>query len=330
MRRIGAPRATILRSLLCVIAAVGVVLVPGAASAAPTPASVEKQIDEQWNKLEPLIEQYNKVHEDLLAKRKQLKKIDQRLTPLQLQVDVAMSQVSGMASDAYKQGSPGALQSMLITGSPTALTQKLAFVDQLARAQQEQVADVVVLRDKYAKDRKDLATITAEVEARDKDIATRKGQIQKKVDDLQKLRVEAYGSSGVADKNFRIGNLCPIEYTQEKGNRAAQKACSLIGKPYIFGSAGPRGYDCSGLTQVAWGSVGVGLSHFTGTQINAGRGVSRSELEAGDLIFYGSPVHHVALYVGGGLMVHAPHTGDYVRMAKVDSPGSPVEYRRPG
>ncbi|MET0423779.1 MAG: NlpC/P60 family protein, partial [Actinoplanes sp.] len=328
MRRIGAPRATILRSLLCVAAAIGVVLVPGTANAAPTPSSVEKQIDAEWNKLEPLIEQYNKVHNDLLAKRKQLKKIDTRLAPLQLQVDVAMSQVSGMAADAYKQGSPGAWQSLLVTGSPTGLTEKLTFIDQLARSRQEQVAGVAKLRDKYAKDKADLETLTEAVAARDKDLGTRKNQIQKKVDDLQKLRIKAYGASGISDSNFKTGP-CPVEYTQSKGNRAAQKACSLIGKPYIFGSAGPNGYDCSGLTQVAWGSVGVGLAHYTGDQIGTGKGVSRSELEPGDLIFYGSPVHHVSMYVGGGKIVHAPHTGDYVRMSTIDGPGSPVAYRRP-
>ncbi|WP_082772098.1 NlpC/P60 family protein [Actinoplanes sp. TFC3] len=329
MKRIAAPGATILRSLLCVMAAVGVLLVPTAANATPSPGSIEKQIDEQWNKLEPLIEQYNKVHNELISNRSQLKKINAKLAPLQLQVDLAMSQVGSMATDAYMRGSPGALQSMVVTGTPTGLTEKLTYLDQIARHQEAQVADVAKLRDKYAKDKQDLATLTDAVAARDKDLGTRKNQIQKKVDDLQKLRVQAYGASGVDDGPLKLGP-CPATYTQEAGNRAAQKACSLIGKPYIFGSAGPTGYDCSGLTQVAWRTVGVSLAHFTGDQIGSGRSVSRGDLQVGDLIFYGSPVHHVAIYVGNGYIVHAPHTGDHVRMAKVDYPGTPVAYRRPG
>ncbi|MFI5934372.1 NlpC/P60 family protein [Actinoplanes sp. NPDC051494] len=329
MKRIGAPRAAVLRSLLCVVAAIGVVLVPTAANATPAPSTIEKQIDEQWNKLEPLIEQYNKVHGELGSNRAQLKKIDKKLAPLELEVDLAMSQVGAMASDAYMRGSPGALESMVVTGSPTGLTEKLMFLDQLARRQQQEVAGVAKLRDKYAKQKSDLATLTDAVAARDKDLATRKDQIQKKVDDLQELRIEAYGASGVDDGPLKLGP-CPATYSQEAGNRAAQKACDLIGKPYIFGSAGPTGYDCSGLTQVAWRTVGVSLSHYTGSQIGAGRSVSRSNLKVGDLIFYGSPVHHVAIYVGDGKIVHAPHTGDYVRMADMDRPGTPVAYRRPG
>ncbi|AGL18092.1 C40 family peptidase [Actinoplanes sp. N902-109] len=329
MKRVGARRATILRSLLGVIAAVGVMLVPTAAHATPSPSSVEKQITEQWNKLEPLIEQYNKVHNELIKNRAQLKVINKKLEPLELQVDLAMSQVGSMASDAYMRGSPGALQSMVVTGTPTGLTEKLTYLDQIARHQQEQVAGVAKLRDKYAKDKQDLATLTDAVAARDKDLATRKNQIQKKVDDLQKLRIQAYGASGADQGPLELGP-CPQTFTQEPGNIAAQKACSLIGKPYIFGSAGPTGYDCSGLTQVAWRTVGVSLAHFTGDQVQSGRAISRSDLRIGDLIFYGSPVHHVAIYVGNGLIVHAPHTGDKVRMAKIDYPGTPSAYRRVG
>jgi cell wall-associated NlpC family hydrolase len=328
VKRIGAPRAAVLRSLLCVVAAIGVVLVPGVANATPTPSSIEKQIDEQWNKLEPLIEQYNKVHNELIKNRAQLKKINAKLEPLQLEVDLAMSQVGGMASDAYMRGSPGALQSMVVTGSPTGLAEKLLYLDQIARHQDEQVAGVRELRDKYAKDQRDLQTLTDDVAARDKDLGTRKNQIQKKVDDLQKLRVEAYGATGADDGPLKTGP-CPVTYTQEKGNIAAQKACDLIGKPYVFGAEGPSGYDCSGLTKIAWAAVGVHLDHYTGDQVQSGRAVSRDDLQVGDLVFYGSPVHHVAIYIGGGKIVHAPHTGDHVRMAGIDYPGTPSAYRRP-
>jgi len=318
-----------MRSLLCAIAAIGVLLVPHAAHATPSPGSIEKQIDEQWNKLEPVIEQYNDVHNQLIKNRAQLKKITQRLDPLELQVNLAMSQVGDMAGEAYMQGSPNAWKAMVVSGSPTGLTEKLTFLDQLSRHQRESVAGVAKLRDKLAGDKRDLVTLTDAVAARDKLLSQQKKDIQKKVDALQKLRIRAYGSAGVSDGPFKTGP-CPVDYTNDKGGRAAQRACDLVGKPYIFGAEGPSGYDCSGLTKVAWAAVGVHLDHFTGDQIGSGRAVSRSQLQPGDLIFYGSPVHHVALYVGGGTMVHAPHTGDHVRMAKIDSPGGITGIRRPG
>lgn len=328
MKRIEAHRVAILRSIACAVAAVGILLAPGVANATPSPSSIEKQIDEQWNKLEPVIEQYNNVHNQLLKNRAQLKKIDKRLAPLELQVNLAMSQVGAMAGEAYKQGSPNALKAMIVSGSPTGLTEKLTFLDQLSRQRRESVAGVAKLRDKLAADKRDLDTLTDAVAARDKVLSQQRKDIQKKVDDLQKLRIQAYGSTGVADGPLRTGP-CPVDYTNDKGGRAAQKACDLIGKPYVFGAEGPNSFDCSGLTKVAWAAVGVHLEHYTGDQIHEGRAVTRSELQPGDLIFYGSPVHHVGIYVGGDTMVHAPHTGDHVRMASIDRTGAIVAIRRP-
>jgi cell wall-associated NlpC family hydrolase len=218
---------------------------------------------------------------------------------------------------------------MVVSGSPTGLTEKLTFLDLISRHQRESVSGAAKLRDKLAADKRDLATLTQAVATRDKALAKQKKDIQKKVDELQKLRIRAYGASGVSGGPFRTGP-CPVDYTDDKGGRAAQKACSLIGKPYVFGAEGPGSFDCSGLTKVAWAAVGVHLEHFTGDQINTGRAVSRSDLQPGDLVFYGSPVHHVGIYVGGNTMVHAPRTGDHVRMASIDRSGAITGIRRPG
>jgi cell wall-associated NlpC family hydrolase len=330
VKRIEARRAAILRRVLCAVAAVGVILSgPAVAHAAPNPSAIEDQIDKQWNDLEPVIERYNHVHSQLLNNQAQLKLLTNQLDPLELQVNLALSQVRGLAADAYMQGAPNAYKAMLMDGSPEQLTDKLLYVDQLARRQEDQISGVAKLRDKYAADKQDLATLTQSVAARDKDLATQKDQIQKKIDDLQKLRTQAYGAKDPDDGPLRTGP-CPVTYTNDQGGRAAQKACSLIGKPYVFGSGGPSSYDCSGLTAAAWGSVGVHLEHYTRDQWNEGRPVSRGELKPGDLVFYfpGS-LHHVAIYIGGGMVVHAPHTGDFVRMATIDR-GPIAGYRRPG
>jgi peptidoglycan DL-endopeptidase CwlO len=331
VKRIGARRAAVLRSLVCAVAAVGIVFTGPSvtAQAAPSPASVEAQIDKQWNELEPVIEDYNDVHGKLLKNQAQLKKLSAQLTPLQVQVDVALSQVRGLAVDAYKQGSPNAFNAMIVSGSPTGLTDKLTYLDQLARHQQDQIAGVAKLRDKYAGMKSDLTVLTDSIAVRDKDLAQKKAAIQKKIDALQKLRIQAYGAAGESDGPYKTGP-CPVTYSQDKGGRAAQRACDLIGKPYVFGSDGPNSYDCSGLTKEAWASVGVHLEHYTKDQWNEGTPVSRADLQPGDLVFYypGS-LHHVAIYIGGGMVVHAPHTGDHVRMATIER-GPIAGYRRPG
>jgi peptidoglycan DL-endopeptidase CwlO len=322
-----AHRAVILRGLLCVFAAAGILFTGSAAVATPSPSSVEDQIDKQWNELEPVIEQYNHVHGQLQKNRAQQKALAARLGPLQLTVTLAMADVRGLAADAYMQGGPNAFDAMIVSGSPTGLTDKLLYVDQLARHQEQKISGVAQLRDKYAADKERLDALTASVAERDAELAAQKASIQKKIDALQKLRLKAYGAAGASDGPLRLGP-CPMTYTRDKGGRAAQKACSLIGKPYVFGSEGPNTFDCSGLTKTAWASVGVHLEHYTRDQLGEGRAVSRSELQPGDLVFYYGDFHHVGIYVGGGMIVHAPHSGDHVRMANIDRT-TPTAFRRP-
>ncbi|MFL6127985.1 MAG: C40 family peptidase [Mycobacteriales bacterium] len=110
---------------------------------------------------------------------------------------------------------------------------------------------------------------------------------------------------------------------------AVAAARSRLGSPYGWGASGPYSFDCSGLTMYAWGRAGVALPHSSGMQMGSGPRVSLSALQPGDLVFYGSPVHHVALYAGGGQIIHAPQAGDVVRYASVYMM-SPVGAVRPG
>jgi cell wall-associated NlpC family hydrolase len=97
-------------------------------------------------------------------------------------------------------------------------------------------------------------------------------------------------------------------------------ADAQIGKPYLWGGAGPGAWDCSGLTMAAWRQAGVNLSHYTGLQWSETRRVLLTDLQPGDLVFFGrsGPTsHHVGLYVGGGQMIEAPMTGMFVRYASI-------------
>ncbi|AEV81229.1 hypothetical protein ACWT_0217 [Actinoplanes sp. SE50] len=298
------------------------------ARANPSPQQIEKQLDQQWNQLEPTIEQYNQVHTQLQTSRSQQQKLTKQLQPLQARVDAAMSGVGQLASRAYMQGGDIALSSLLISGNPADLTDKLTYLDVMASSRRSQVAGVITLRDKYASDKKQLDTVTASLAARDADLAAKKNTIQKKINDLQQLRVKAYGAGGGASGNLRTG-ACPATYTNDPGGKAAAKACSLIGKPYIWADAGPDGYDCSGLTLAAWATVGVSLRHYTKWQWEDTKPVSRADLKPGDLVFWYSDLHHMGMYVGNNTVVHAPHTGDFVRMAGLDAVGPVAGFRRP-
>ncbi len=94
---------------------------------------------------------------------------------------------------------------------------------------------------------------------------------------------------------------------------AVAEAQRQLGKPYAWGAAGPNAFDCSGLTAWAWRAGGVSLPHFSGAQYSSTTHISMSSIQPGDLIFYESPDQHVALYVGGGQIIHAPHAGSVVK-----------------
>jgi cell wall-associated NlpC family hydrolase len=114
-----------------------------------------------------------------------------------------------------------------------------------------------------------------------------------------------------------------------KGARALAFARAQLGKPYSFASAGPSAYDCSGLTYAAWKSVGVSLPRSSRSQYGAGSSVSRSNLQQGDLVFFYSPISHVALYAGNGQIIHAPRPGksvEYTSMSYMPYTGA----KRPG
>jgi len=104
---------------------------------------------------------------------------------------------------------------------------------------------------------------------------------------------------------------------------AVATAAAQIGKPYRWGAAGPDAFDCSGLTMYAWAAAGVSMAHYTGAQWSAFPHVPLSELAPGDLVFFGSDLHHVGIYEGGGVMIHAPETGDYVKRTSIWGMGSP-------
>jgi cell wall-associated NlpC family hydrolase len=98
---------------------------------------------------------------------------------------------------------------------------------------------------------------------------------------------------------------------------AVWTALGQRGDPYVYGAEGPSAFDCSGLTQYSWRKAGVYLPHSSRLQSTTGRFVSKSYLRAGDLVFFYSPVSHVAIYIGAGYIVHAPGSGDVVRMTKL-------------
>jgi len=120
------------------------------------------------------------------------------------------------------------------------------------------------------------------------------------------------GGSGSAD--VPSGNVP----SSQVGGSVIDIAMRFMGVPYVWGGASPGGFDCSGFVMYVFARAGVSLPHSSRAQFGYGAAVSRGALEPGDLVFFGSPIHHVGIYVGDGNMIHSPHTGSSVRISSID------------
>ena len=96
-------------------------------------------------------------------------------------------------------------------------------------------------------------------------------------------------------------------------------AYKFLGKPYVYGATGPNAFDCSGLTQYVYNKFGVDISRTTYTQVGEGTKVNRSDLKAGDLVFFNTEgsISHVGIYIGDGEFIHAPRTGKPVMVSSL-------------
>ncbi|MFJ5301384.1 NlpC/P60 family protein [Streptomyces sp. NPDC088350] len=145
------------------------------------------------------------------------------------------------------------------------------------------------------------------------DLKTAKAAVQRKLSTAREVLSRLTPQSAPSDSSYAT-----------KAAKAIAFARAQVGKPYVCGATGPDSYDCSGLTKAAWKAAGVTLPRATADQANAGTTVSPADAEPGDLIFFYDDISHVGLYVGDGMMIHAPKPGTYVREESIHHGGTSI------
>lgn len=297
-----------------------------AAHAEPTVDAIERQIDADWNRLEPLIERHNATRQDLAGKRREADALAARIAPLEQQVDAAMTRVGALAARAYKGGTVGAVNALLDSRSPGEVVEQIGLLDRYAHFQQQDVREASELRDELTTAKAGLERTIDQLARTEAELAQKRRQIDAEIDRLQRLRLRAYGNGGGGPLRPAP---CPAGYPGGPAGVAVKFACAQIGKPYVWGAEGPHAYDCSGLMLAAWARAGVALPHNAARQRQVTASVSRSALRPGDLVFYYRDLHHVGMYVGDGWVVHASRAGQPVKMKRMDT--SPIHsFGRPG
>jgi cell wall-associated NlpC family hydrolase len=291
------------------------------AYAEPSVDEIEAQIDKQWERLEPTIEQHNKVRAQLKVNKKKSEELQKKIEPLELETELAMNRVGDLASRYYISGPSQELGALLISTKPGTLAEQLTILDRLAAQERKQVEGVLAVRAKYDAEKLKLDTLIATQEKQTKELAEKKKHINSEIKRLQASMPKTVVSTPG----------CPTVtgVVSAAARTAIRTACAQVGKPYVWGATGPNAFDCSGLTQYAYRAAGISLTHFTGAQWNEGRAIPRSEARPGDLVFFFSDLHHVGLYLGNDQMVHAPRAGKPVQVASINH--MPVAgFRRPG
>ena len=322
-------------TLLCTISLVST----GELRAAPNRHELE-QAEERLHELEKdfelVVERYNATREELVEIQAEMAAARLVVDDIQIRMDARQGDAIALAQELYMSGGATvALESILAAES----MQEVDTAVQYLRASEEAQAQVF---ETLAVDRAELTRhlaqleddrtaaaaaeerlsslrveIEAKVESQEEEIA----ELNQAIEEADRRRAEAAREAAEDAQAAAVPSTShssvlarPAPAPNASAQTAVDAALSQVGKPYRWAAAGPDAYDCSGLTMWAWAQAGVSLPHNSGMQQDAITPVSQSELQPGDLIFFGSPVHHVAMYIGNGQMVEAPYTGQFVRV----------------
>jgi len=306
-----------------------VVLLPATAALAdPSLAQIEAQIDQKNNDVEKVVEAFNLVNDQLAATQAQLDALKVKMAPLQASVDKAQGNVDQIAYTAYKGNSAlGAMSVLLETGATNTFMDQLTTLDQLSKIQHRDVATFSDAKKGFDAEKTRLDALLAAQNAQKTDLATKRAKIEGDLKALQALEAKARAKGGKAPDNSK-GTVTKVPAVSGAAGVAVRYAFSKLGDHYVYGTSGPSTFDCSGLTMAAWKAAGKSLPHNAASQYHTVAHISKSALAPGDLVFYNG-LGHVAIYVGGGMVIHAPNSRTVVKEVTIAQAGSVYGYGRP-
>jgi cell wall-associated NlpC family hydrolase len=323
----------------------------GSKNTAAAAAAAQAKLDALGVQADKAVEAFNQAQSKLDQVAAQAKAQQSAVTKAEQQLATAREGIQALAAAEYEGASPTSAITYALSSDPSALLQKADLLAQVNRVQTASLTKVVNANRELQTTKARADQALAAQQAAAAQLAARKAAVEKAIkaqqsvaDALQtKLRQEQAAEAAAAAARAAqqraasraTQRVAIAPHQQSTGGSAApapapapvrasgaaavaiKYAYAQLGKPYRFGGSGPGSFDCSGLTMRAWGAAGVSLSHSSVSQQHQGKRVSLSALQPGDLIFWGNPSYHVAIYIGGGRNIAAPHTGTVVQIQSI-------------
>lgn len=296
-----------------------------AAVAAPTVQSAQREVDRLRTLAAEKFEAANEVTIRIRTLERQTVALEAREQTLQKELTATSQTLARLAISRYKSDGFGETIGLLFSSDPTRYLSDAGKLDVIAR--------------NYAKQQREFSTIKLKVEASqfvisdrtnllkqervklDKEVASAKAALVQAEKILRSLKKEdrdklAREEAAREDKILSDSKKYAQSYKGDnsRGSIALKFALQQIGDIYVWAAAGPTRWDCSGLTMRAFQKAGISLPHSSKVQIKYGKPISFSSVKPGDLLFFGTPISHVSIYMGGGKMVQAPRPGKRVEV----------------
>ncbi|MFC7933761.1 C40 family peptidase [Streptomyces cinereoruber] len=305
-----------------------------AAPAKPKIDEVKSKVDELHHEAEEATEQYNQADERRGKLQKEIGELQDKVARGQQDLNTLRDKIGSVASAQYRSGGIDPALQLFLSGDPDTYLDKASAIDQLSAQQADVLTAIQAKQRTLAQQRAEATAKLADLDGVRKSLGEKKQKYQSKLAEAQKLlntltaaekakleqeeREKEQRASRAAGERVDLGNEVPASGL---GAAALSAAATQIGKPYVSGAEGPNAYDCSGLTQWAYGKAGAKLSRVTYTQQNDGTKIGRSQLRPGDLVFFNG-LSHVGLYAGNNTILHAPKPGANVRYESMDYMGT--------
>jgi len=329
------------RVVLALAGVVGVLFSTVPAQAAPaTSAEAAELVAARGHELEVVTEQFNEARETLTAQQAAAQAAAAQLEQATAALATAQQQVRGIARSAWTGEGLGSFQALMTSDSAEDFVDRMSTLQLVAGHQNGILTEAAGANVAAAQAQAAAVDAAAQAQATYDKVAAQQADLQKQVAEYQAVydrlsateRQAAAASTG--DRASRSAERetaaasGPVVANSEAAQVAVDAAMAQRGKPYVWAASGPGSFDCSGLTAFAYKAAGIALPHSSAQQSRMGQAVARADLQPGDLVFFYSPVSHVGIYIGNGQMVHAPTSGDVVKVASVDSMGGYAGGRR--